>query len=106
VLSLQDKGLTVVGFGQGFVSMAGPSKHLEELVASAGFEHGNNPVLRWQAGCCAVKQDPAGNRKPDKRSSNARIDGIVAILMALGRAMVAGAGDGGENWYTPGILRN
>jgi phage terminase large subunit-like protein len=103
VTRLQDRhGVNVVGFGQGFVSMAGPAKEFEVLVISGRLAHGGNPVLRWQAGCTAVKQDAAGNVKPDKASSTARIDGIVASLMALGRAMVRT--EGTEEWYTPGIL--
>ena len=50
--------------------------------------HGGNPVLRWQAANVTVEQDAAGNIKPSKRKSTERIDGIVAMVMALGRAMV------------------
>lgn len=89
VLRLMDEGLEVVAFGQGFASMAGPTKEFEALVAAGNLDHGGNPVLRWQAGNAAVRQDPAGNRKPDKKASNRRIDGLVATLMALGRAMLA-----------------
>ena len=41
------------------------------------------------AGNVAVAQDPAGNLKPAKDKSTERIDGIVAIIMAIGSAMVA-----------------
>jgi len=51
--------------------------------------HGGNPVLRWMADNVAAKQDPAGNVKPDKSKSTNRIDGIVASVMAIGRASVA-----------------
>lgn len=88
-LRLQDRGLKVVGFGQGFASMAAPARELEGLVTAGRLAHGGHPVLRWQAGCAAVRCDPAGNRKPDKASSTARIDGLVAALMALGRSLVA-----------------
>jgi phage terminase large subunit-like protein len=49
--------------------------------------HGNNPVLRWMAQNVVVKQDPAGNVKPDKAKSTEKIDGIVATIMALGIAL-------------------
>jgi phage terminase large subunit-like protein len=49
--------------------------------------HGGHPVLRWMADNVAVKQDPAGNLKPDKASSQGKIDGIVALVMAIDRAM-------------------
>lgn len=101
VLRLQEQGLEVVGFGQGFASMAAPAKEFEELLVSGRLAHGSNPVLTWQASCAAAKQDPAGNTKPDKASSTGRIDSIVAILMALGRAIGRpdeGQGGGYETW--------
>ena len=52
--------------------------------------HGGHPVLRWNASNVAVRQDPAGNIKPDKERSTERIDGISALINALGRAMVRG----------------
>jgi len=51
-------------------------------------QHGRNPILRWNAANVAVAIDAAGNMKPDKARSTERIDGIVALVMALGRAMV------------------
>lgn len=84
---LMDEGLTVVGMGQGFLSMAAPMKELERRLLHGKIRHGGNPVLRWMAGNVAVKQDPAGNLKPDKATSQGKIDGIVALVMALDRAM-------------------
>lgn len=84
---LADEGLDVFGMGQGFLSMAGPMKEFERRLLDRKLHHGGNPVLRWMAGNMAVKQDPAGNLKPDKAQSQGRIDGIVALVMALDRAM-------------------
>lgn len=84
---LSNEGLTVVGMGQGFLSMAAPMKEFERRLLARKIHHGGNPVLRWMAGNVAVKQDPAGNLKPDKASSQGKIDGIVALVMALDRAM-------------------
>ena len=85
---LQNDGLTVVPFGQGFRDMSAPTTDLEALLMGKRIRHGGNPVLRWMADNVSVKQDPAGNLKPDKAKSNGRIDGIVALIMALGRANV------------------
>ncbi len=85
---LQTDGITVVPFGQGYRDMSAPTKDLEALVVGKRLRHGGNPVLRWMADNVSVKQDPAGNLKPDKAKSNGRIDGIVALIMALGRANV------------------
>ncbi|XQZ33483.1 terminase large subunit [Paracoccus yeei] len=88
VQHLQDEGINLVQFGQGFLSMAAPTAELERLAVSRLLWHGGHPVLRWNASNVAVRQDPAGNIKPDKERSSERIDGIVALCNALGRAMM------------------
>lgn len=85
---LEGDGFTMIPFGQGFASMSAPSKELEKLVLGGKIAHGRNPVLRWMATNVSAKGDAAGNLKPDKETSTERIDGIVATIMALGRAMV------------------
>lgn len=87
-LQLQDEGAAMVQFGQGFRSMTEPTKELEKLVISGGLAHGGNPVLRWMASNTTVEVDAAGNIKPSKKKSTERIDGIVALVMALGRTLV------------------
>ncbi len=84
---LMEDGLTCVPFGQGFASMSSPSKEFETLIISRMIEHDGNPVMRWQMGNVAMKEDPAGNIKPDKDKSSEKIDGVVASIMSLGRAM-------------------
>jgi phage terminase large subunit-like protein len=87
-LRLQDEGARMIEFRQGFRSMAAPTRELEKLIVSRKLTHGGNPVTRWMASNVAVAQDPAGNLKPAKDKSTERIDGIVALIMALGRAML------------------
>lgn len=89
---LQGDGLQMVQFRQGYASMNAPCKALEALVMSQRIEHGNHPVLRWMASNVAIGTDPAGNIKPDKARSTERIDGIVALVMALGRQILRGDG--------------
>jgi len=84
-MELQDEGMTVLGMGQGFYSMAAPMKTFERLLLEHKLNHGGNPILRWMAGNVAVRQDPSGNLKPDKAESQGKIDGIVATVMALDR---------------------
>ena len=62
------------------------------MILSQKLRHGDHPVLRWMASNVAVQQDPAGNLKPAKNKSPERIDGIVALVMAIGRMMVADEG--------------
>lgn len=80
------ESVNVMPFGQGYASMSAPSKLLETLVLSGKVRHGGNPVLAWQASNVQIKTDDAGNIKPTKANSHAigRIDGIVALIMALG----------------------
>ena len=85
---LMGDGFTVVPFGQGFASMTAPTKELQRLVLERRLRHGGHPVLRWMASNVAVRQDPAGNIKIDKAKSTERVDGMVALAMAVGRAMV------------------
>jgi phage terminase large subunit-like protein len=84
---LMDEGLEVFGMGQGFLSMAIPMKEFERRLLEKKVHHGGNPVLRWMAGNVAVRTDPAGNYKVDKSTSQGKVDGIVALVMALDRAM-------------------
>lgn len=97
---LMADGLEVIAYGQGFMSMAAPVKRLLELIVAGELEHGGNPVLTWMAANAAAEIDPAGNQKFSKKKSTEKIDGIVALAMALGRAMVEPvASDGGfEAW--------
>jgi phage terminase large subunit-like protein len=85
---LAGDGFTVVPFGQGFASMTAPTKELERVLLEGKLRHNGNPVLAWMASNVAVDQDAAGNLKPSKAKSTERIDGIVALVMAIGRAMV------------------
>jgi phage terminase large subunit-like protein len=84
---LNDAGMTVIPFGQGFASMSPPTKELLNLVIGKQLAHGGNPVLRWMADNLVVRQDPAGNIKPDKAKSTEKIDGMVALIMGLDRAI-------------------
>jgi len=84
---LADEGLEVFGMGQGFLSMAAPMKEFERRLLEKKLHHGGNPVLRFMADSVVVQMDAAGNLKPDKAKSQARIDGIVALVMALDRTM-------------------
>lgn len=88
---LEGLGFTLVGFGQGFVSMSAPTKELLRLVMDKKLVHGGHPVLRWMADNMTVSTDAAGNVKPNKQKSREKIDGMVAGIMALDRATRHGA---------------
>jgi phage terminase large subunit-like protein len=94
ITDLQDLGFEVEGkcnliqFGQGFASMSSPTKELEKMVLSGEIAHAGHPVLAWMVSNTVVKTDPAFNLKPDKERSTEKIDGVVAMIMAISRAML------------------
>jgi len=97
--NLNEAGFTVVRFGQGYGSMSPACSDFERLMRAQEIAHGGNKALRWMAKNVIVKIDAAGNIKPDKGKSPEKIDGIVAMLMALSRAVIGGAVDRKESVY-------
>lgn len=77
----------VIDFAQTIAGMSAPSKELESLVAGGKLLHGGNPVLQWMASNVSIRYGPDEQIKPDKQRSREKIDGIVALVMALGRLM-------------------
>ena len=71
-------------FGQGYVSMAPAVQMLEAAVVDKRIHHGGHPILRWQIANCGIEMDPAGNRKVTKKRSTGHVDGVIALLMAMG----------------------
>ena len=104
VQNLEGMGFTVVPFGQGFKDMSPPTKELMKLVLEKRIAHGGNPVLRWMMDNIYIRRDPAGNIKADKEKSTEKIDGAIAMIMGLDRAIRCG-NDNGESVYdSRGIL--
>ncbi len=101
VRNLQDEGVTMVEFGQGFISMGPAAAELMRLLIGRTLRHGGNPVATWCASNVTVRRDPSGNEKPDKERSTERIDAIVAAIMAVGRLQVA---QGGSVYEERGLL--
>lgn len=104
VQNLEGLRFTVIPFGQGFKDMSPPSKRLMELVLEKNIAHGGHPVLRWMMDNIFVRTDPAGNIKPDKEKSTEKIDGAVATVMALDRAIRNGGTGSGSVYDDRGIL--
>jgi phage terminase large subunit-like protein len=103
VQELLADGFNMLGFGQGFASMAAPVRELQRLIMSEQIAHGGHPVLRWMISNIAAAQDPAGNEKFDKSKSGDKIDGAVALAMALGIA-IADEIKGPSVYETRGVL--
>lgn len=80
-------GIQFIEFRQGTTSMNEPSNALEAMIKGKQLMHGGNPVLRWMAGNVQVVES-GGMIRPDKGASTEKIDGIVSLIMAIGRAKV------------------
>lgn len=104
VQNLEGMGFTVVPFGQGFKDMSPPTKELMKLVLEQKIAHGGHPVLRWNMDNIYIRTDPAGNIKADKEKSTEKIDGAVATIMALDRAIRCGNDHGASVYDDRGLL--
>jgi phage terminase large subunit-like protein len=87
-VALQGEGLPMFEFVQGLRSYTAPTKELEALLTAARLDHGDNPVLTWMAANLAVQRDKNENLMPTKAHSVGRIDGMTALIMAVGRGML------------------
>ena len=104
VQNLEGMGFTVVPFGQGFKNMSPPTKELMKLTLEQRIAHGGHPVLRWMMDNIFIRTDPAGNIKADKEKSTEKIDGAVATIMALDRAVRCGNVNTESVYDSRGIL--
>lgn len=86
-------GYEVIEHGQGMLGMAVPTKETKRLILSGELQHDGNAVMRWMIANTAVQTDAAGNEKPTRDKSSDKIDGVVAKIMATGRAL---ADEGGS----------
>ncbi|MFF3552940.1 terminase large subunit [Streptomyces tsukubensis] len=80
------RGVDVVPVAQTYLGMSPGCKELERLLREGRIRHGGQPVLRWNASVVEVYRDGNDNMrpvKPDRDKSSARIDGVVAAVMAL-----------------------
>lgn len=80
-------GVNMIEVRQGFQTMSEPTKEMARIVLAGRLRHASNPVLRWMADNVVVRSDPAGNIKPDKEKSKMKIDGVVALIIALSLAI-------------------
>ncbi len=99
VTELMGAGLTCVPVRQGFATLSAPTKEIERLILGRKIRHAGNPVLKAHSGAALVSTDAAGNQKPDKGKSSARIDGVVALVMALHVATLSSGQGSGRSIY-------
>ncbi len=85
--NLTGRDFEMVPFRQGFRSFSAPSKEMYRLILDERIRHGGNPALRWMFENVCIETDAAANIKPSKNKSREKIDGVVAAIMALDRAI-------------------
>ena len=100
---MKPSGLCLIPHGQGFKDMNPAVECLEDLLMKKALRHSMHPVLTWCVSNTRIQSDPAGNRKPDKLKSTGRIDGCVALMMALNGATTA-AEDTVSVYETRGVI--
>lgn len=100
---LMDVGIEVIPFSQTPVEMGPAIDSFERMVLQGKLNHGGNPVLEWMMGNVVTKENAYGARQFDKKKTQDKIDGVVALAMALGRAMVD-AGERGSVYDERGIV--
>lgn len=88
---LTDEGFSVCEVRQGFRSMSEPTKRFLDLIAETKIYHDGNIALAWMARNLTVRVDANGNQCPDKSTRGSKIDGVVAAIIGLSRAIVQAA---------------
>ncbi|ATG18040.1 terminase large subunit [Providencia alcalifaciens] len=87
---LADEGLNPITIVQNYTNMSDPMKELEAAIASGRFHHDGNPIMTWCIGNVVGKFLPGNDDvvRPIKEQNENKIDGAVALIMAIGRAML------------------
>jgi phage terminase large subunit-like protein len=104
--NLSADDITCIEFNQSGRTYNEPTKTFERLILEGKLRHDGNPLLRWMLDCTDLKHDTLGfvkPVKPDRRKDFRRIDGVVATIMALSRAMLD-AGSGPSVYESRGVL--
>ncbi|WP_249976086.1 terminase large subunit [Vreelandella olivaria] len=94
---LDDAGMNPVTIQQSYTHMSDPMKELEAAILTGRFHHDGHPIMTWCVGNVVGKYLPGNDDvvRPIKQGSHNKIDGAVALIMAIGRAMNA-AQEGGS----------
>jgi phage terminase large subunit-like protein len=82
-----ERGFQIVPFGQGFGSMATPTRDLMQLVQEKKIRHGKHPVMDWNMTNVVCETDAHLNMKISKKKSTEKVDGVVSLVMGLDRAI-------------------
>jgi phage terminase large subunit-like protein len=98
--SLAGKGLVTVEIPQNVRNLSEPMKQLEAIVLDGRLHHDGNPALTWMIANVVAHLDANDNIYPRKDKPESKIDGVVALIMALSRAL-ANPGAAQSKWFKP-----
>ena len=85
--NLEEDKWKVTYFKCNYTNMTGPTAELLRFINGGQFGHGDNPIMRWQAGNAVLIRNSTGCQRPSKASSEGKIDGIVTAVMSLAMAL-------------------
>lgn len=85
VRRLLENSFDMVRMRQGFPTLAAPTKDLETRVVASTLHCLDNPVMNWMVRNAVFTEDENANKRPNKAKSREKIDGVVMLVMALGR---------------------
>ena len=87
---LADEGLTPISITQNYTNMSDPMREIEAAIAAGRFHHDGNPLMTWCISNVVGKYLPGSDDvvRPVKEGAGNKIDGAVALIMAVGRAML------------------
>lgn len=105
---LADEGLSPITIVQNYTNMSDPMKELEAAIESGRFHHDGNPIMTWCISNVVGKNLPGNDDvvRPIKEQNENKIDGAVALIMAIGRAMLPDTGEDLSGFYDNPIMVN
>ena len=80
----EETSLETVKYGQSYSNMNEPCKWLETAIYNGNILHDGNPLMNWMIANAVVEENGLGHVRPSKKKSNAKIDGVSALLMMIG----------------------
>jgi len=90
VTNMTLSGAAMTPISQTYTNLSAPWKEVDRLILEGMLRHGGHPILSWMAENVEIEMDPWENVRPSKRKSSERIDGMVALTMAIGRWLAWG----------------
>jgi len=107
IQNLTNDGLSEIlaEYSQGIRNMSEPTKKLESMIVGAEIDLRGDPVLRWMLGNVAIYEDANENVKIHKSKSSNKVDGVVALINAIGGWMAFVADEQKDRIYENYTLR-